>query len=59
MIFSSSLLVTITTGTAGDISFICAKELLSGRKILGVLMGLGGIVLAAFSRGEMLSLQRG
>ena len=33
------------------ISFICAKELLSGRKILGVLMGLGGIVLAAFSRG--------
>jgi drug/metabolite transporter (DMT)-like permease len=33
------------------ISFICAKELLSGRKILGVLMGLGGIVLAALSRG--------
>ena len=33
------------------ISFLCAKEVLSGRKITGVLMGFGGIVLAALSRG--------
>ena len=33
------------------ISFICAKELLNGRKILGVLMGLAGIIIAALSKG--------
>ena len=33
------------------ISFLCAKEVLSGRKITGVIMGFGGIVLAALSRG--------
>ena len=33
------------------ISFLFAKELLSGRKITGVLMGLAGIVIAAVSRG--------
>ena len=34
------------------ISFLFAKELLSGRKIIGVLMGLAGILLAAFSKGN-------
>lgn len=34
------------------ISFLCAKELLSGRKIIGVLIGLVGIIIAAFSKGQ-------
>jgi drug/metabolite transporter (DMT)-like permease len=34
------------------ISFLFAKEVLTGRKITGILMGLAGIVLAAFSRGS-------
>ena len=33
------------------ISFIFAKEVLSGRKVLGVLMGLAGIIIAAVTRG--------
>ena len=33
------------------ISFLCAKELLNGRKIMGVLMGLAGIIIAALSKG--------
>lgn len=33
------------------ISFLFAKELMSGRKITGVLLGLAGIVIAAVSRG--------
>ena len=34
------------------ISFLFAKELLTGRKILGVLMGLTGVIIAAVSRGS-------
>ena len=33
------------------ISFLAAKELLNGRKITGVLMGLAGVIIAALSRG--------
>ena len=33
------------------ISFVCAREALTGRKITGMLMGLGGIILAACTRG--------
>ena len=34
------------------ISFIFAKEVLTGRKIAGVLMGLTGVIIAAVSRGS-------
>ncbi len=34
------------------ISFLFAKEVLSGRKITGVLLGLAGIIIAALSRGS-------
>lgn len=32
-------------------SFLFAKELLNGRKIIGILMGLAGIIIAAMTRG--------